>query len=731
MSVEYRKPENIYPEVSQVVMNILHALPTDSTDESLQKTNTDARGVLETLLSKLNKNIANLKDNAVWDRFTVAFYGETNAGKSTIIETLRILLKEESKLQRQKAFREFQQQHHVTDTDIEKLQKLIDDNKSKAEELNRATEFSHSQYGEKEEVLQQQINTISECIFTQQHDSFWKRLLRLWRKTPEQQEYDRLLIKQHELNTEKVSEFSRLENQKNACETQSVELLRLQAEQQKKLADLTLLADGEIIGTGVSDFTVDTTLYPFEVGHQRFALLDAPGIEGKEKDVLAQIQQAVGKAHAVFYVTSKAAVPQKGDEHNPGTLEKIKSHLNAQTEVWTLLNKRITNPLQLNRPTLLSSDEEQSLVELNEKMREQLGNNYCDVRTLSAMPAFLSVAEHLVPGSENYKKREKLSAHFSQKEVLNKTGLSSFLNLLTNTLVANTRKKIARANINRVQKTLEETAREIIQLREDYNNLSKEMDEKMKGAYRLLDKSLNILKSRLTDQGEKAVSNFKMCARASVYKEIENNISNENFKRKLEECIIRQHEMLEKVLPDTLSQELDIFQDKIREITERFQQYAREIINTCHELQQYKFDEPFDIRINIDSGIRPGNLLTTLIGGGLLFWNPAGWIVLAPALAGMLFSVYNAVRSAFSDSHKMSQQRQAADENLDRVAEKIKESFSDGLKSVFPELEENVEQLKAMLQEPVRQTSCICHVLTDAGQKLHQLSSSIETSGAK
>ncbi|EBU9821927.1 TPA: hypothetical protein ACIBOM_004153 [Salmonella enterica subsp. enterica serovar Reading] len=165
-----------------------------------------------------------------------------------------------------------------------------------------------------------------------------------------------------------------------------------------------MLADGEIIGTGVSDFTVDTTLYLFEVGHQRLALLDVPGIEGKEKDVLTQIQQAVWKAHAVFYVTSKATVPQKGDKHNPGTLEKIKSYLNAQTEVWTLFNKRITNPLQLNRPTLLSTDEVQSLVELNEKMREQLGNNYYDVRTLSAMPAFLSVAEHLVPGSENYKK---------------------------------------------------------------------------------------------------------------------------------------------------------------------------------------------------------------------------------------------------------------------------------------------------------------------------------------
>lgn len=58
-----------------------------------------------------------------------------------------------------------------------------------------------------------------------------------------------------------------------------------------------------------------------------------PGIEGKESKVLTQIQQAVEKAHAVFYVTSKPTAPQKGDENTPGTLEKIKDHLNAQTEV--------------------------------------------------------------------------------------------------------------------------------------------------------------------------------------------------------------------------------------------------------------------------------------------------------------------------------------------------------------------------------------------------------------
>lgn len=40
-----------------------------------------------------------LQQHAEWDKFTLAFFGETNAGKSTIIESLRILFKEESRQQ--------------------------------------------------------------------------------------------------------------------------------------------------------------------------------------------------------------------------------------------------------------------------------------------------------------------------------------------------------------------------------------------------------------------------------------------------------------------------------------------------------------------------------------------------------------------------------------------------------------------------------------------------------
>lgn len=79
----------------------------------------------------------------------------------------------------------------------------------------------------------------------------------------------------------------------------------------------------------------------------------------------------------------------------------------------------------------------------------------------------------------------------------------------------------------------------------------------------------------------------------------------------------------------------------------------------------------------------------------------------------------------------MSQQRQSADQNLQQVVQQIRASFNGGLKSGLSGLEEKVKQLKTLLEDPVRQTSDICHVLTDAGQKLHQLSISIETSGAK
>ena len=43
------------------------------------------------------EEISKLEASSEWDKFCIAFFGETNAGKSTVIETLRIIYDEEQR----------------------------------------------------------------------------------------------------------------------------------------------------------------------------------------------------------------------------------------------------------------------------------------------------------------------------------------------------------------------------------------------------------------------------------------------------------------------------------------------------------------------------------------------------------------------------------------------------------------------------------------------------------
>ncbi len=61
--------------------------------------------MFQKLESESLKELESLKNNEEWENFTIAFYGETNAGKSTLIECLRMFFKEQSKINQQERFR--------------------------------------------------------------------------------------------------------------------------------------------------------------------------------------------------------------------------------------------------------------------------------------------------------------------------------------------------------------------------------------------------------------------------------------------------------------------------------------------------------------------------------------------------------------------------------------------------------------------------------------------------
>ena len=73
---------------------------TQSIQLNGEEENAELTAIISTLKeinSEFKQEIDKLEASSEWDRYCVAFFGETNAGKSTIIESLRIIFDEEQR----------------------------------------------------------------------------------------------------------------------------------------------------------------------------------------------------------------------------------------------------------------------------------------------------------------------------------------------------------------------------------------------------------------------------------------------------------------------------------------------------------------------------------------------------------------------------------------------------------------------------------------------------------
>lgn len=100
--------KNIYLGVEKSIKELQSIFKnTDDKDEKLKQFNQEALEVFQKLESESLKELESLKNNEEWENFTIAFYGETGAGKSTLIECLRMFFKERSKMDQQERFKRF------------------------------------------------------------------------------------------------------------------------------------------------------------------------------------------------------------------------------------------------------------------------------------------------------------------------------------------------------------------------------------------------------------------------------------------------------------------------------------------------------------------------------------------------------------------------------------------------------------------------------------------------
>jgi len=96
--LEKEKLNKLYSEVAEGLNDTLAQLQGLRVEHEESKQHVmGMMDKLENIQKSFSDEIALLEDNAEWDKFTIAFFGETNAGKSTIIESLRIMFDEEAR----------------------------------------------------------------------------------------------------------------------------------------------------------------------------------------------------------------------------------------------------------------------------------------------------------------------------------------------------------------------------------------------------------------------------------------------------------------------------------------------------------------------------------------------------------------------------------------------------------------------------------------------------------
>lgn len=733
MKLNIDDPRELYRGVNAELDGIIGELTTESDNEQLNSAQREVHSLLQEHRSNLQGQMEALEANAEWDTFTIAFYGETGAGKSTIIETLRVLLKEDSKLKDQKAFRDFQNKYELTAGRLGALQYEAERLGGELEDLRDKFEETSANYEQLSAETSNKIVQYRELVLERKRTaSLRQKFLHLFRKTEEELSLAREEQQLRKFETESEIELSALNEQKTGLERQLAETRDKLQEFRERLPELEALSDGGIIGDGRSDFTRRTQRFDFGVAGQEFALLDVPGIEGTERLIAEEIEKALQAAHAVFYVTNQPAPPQTGDqERRKGTLEKIKMHLGASTEVWCVFNKKVINPkYALKDRPLISEDEHASLQELEGKMEEQLGSHFQGVRPLTSLPAFLAATDHFAPDSQNARRRKKALSEFEAGHLIELSGVEAFIRLIQDSLLDGSQQKIQRANLFKVKDALDKTAFVFDQVGERISELASNLRLGEQSSKKQIRSGLSSFRKRLESSAETSIDRFSNDVINEVYSEIDDDISNEAFQTKLEQLIETNQERLSERLKKAMAKQIERFEEEIENIVKRFEDKSRELTDIYTTIASADIDRDFDLKLDIDNGLRLTNLLAVIAGGVLLWWNPAGWFVIGMGAVSIAIGAYRAVRGFLSSSYKKAQQRKAADENLRNITGQLRESLQESLEQGLPEMEKTITEIEQALARPANKARAHADLINQSNIKIKTLSGMIEATGA-
>ncbi len=725
------KMSQLYDQVTAFVDQSLEAVLQKSSSRTgyidLESAVASSRTLLEKFRDKTHDDVRELRELSEWETFTIAFYGETNAGKSTLIETLRILLGDSEKLATQQKFQTLVKELHIDAESLTALEKSVQQLQAQLTESQRHADSLTKQLLNEESQQHAHLTALIASIANKRKNlSIWQKLLHLFKKLDEEkalpaqeQALVQLKISQKAKLESIASESLQIQTRLDACKSDLAKV-------ESTFEQLLPLQDGCIIGNGRSDFTLQSHAYHFTAGGQKFQLVDVPGIEGDEKQVMSAIDASVKKAHAVFYVTRNATPPGSGSDGQEGTIDKIKRQLGRQTEVWAIFNKSATNPQVLQGQTLINQNDAVGLAEMDKSLIASLGTEtYKGHLCVSGMPAFLASASCFVPNNPHIRNREKFLLAMGADEILQRSGMNAFLQFLRSDLCQNFQVKIRDANLKKVRSCLQEGIVHLNQARDNFANAAQKLEAQQKSASSQIDGLLAGTSQKLKSECHDELNSKKTSMRTAIYDYIDSDPSNDDFKEHLTGEI--------EELKTSVGVDLEVrFATVFKSFTNEAEAIIQKNQKNVSEILHYTIDDPFsslklsfNTDFKMDNGINVIALISSLGGAAALVWasflasNPVGWSTAAVLGAvGLVFSFYKAVRSFFSSEYKKEQQRKSADENLDKVFEKLTEMLDSNLDSASAKINEALLETKTKMRIPYEQSINTKVALEDIASKM-------------
>ena len=413
------KPKEIYKSIESKIKEInaeikLHQNINNEVAKNLYNSSNQIKDTLEGLQSEIN----NLEDNSEWEHYTISFIGETNAGKSTIIEALRIEYNEEEK--RDNYDRNFT---------------LLAEENSLCEKLKQQEKQFDS---EKHTIDNNKVNELNTYLLKAEEikKGFLFKIRKFVQKKYEPYSSEILTLRKDiEINLNR--KFDDLE---------WVIQDRMRLDEIKS----QIKYDGAIIGDGRLDFTQKNKVFFIRINNELVKIIDVPGIEGNEQKYEEEIKNAVSKSHCVFYVTSSTKTLESG------TLSKVKKYIKDQADVFAIVNLRL-NSYKEEYYSLsfeeIYKNKLEAIGSISSQLKEELKGNFIDIVSINGHWGFLSLSKYLAKEGEKQKlssDKSKLMNVFQDESIIYaKSNFKNLANVIFET-ISQKESKIYRTNILKI-----------------------------------------------------------------------------------------------------------------------------------------------------------------------------------------------------------------------------------------------------------------------------------------